>query len=931
MRNQIKSYVALSFALCLQMVIGQEKEISQFKPAEIITGTLANGMHYYIMHNEEPKERASFYFAQNVGSIQEESTQRGLAHFLEHMAFNGTKHFKDKQMVEYLEKNGVKFGNEINAFTVYDETVYSIKNVPVQNERLLDSVLLILHDWSGSLTLSDKEIDNERGVVREEWRSRYNPRIRTTDSVKNQGLLVGSKYARRSPIGTMDVINNFKYEELKDYYEDWYRPDLQAVIVVGDMDAEKMEKKIKATFSSIPLRDNLPKRKSFTVPIGDDFTYLKVIDKELGTTDIEYYIKYKADNDLTEKEVLENNVKYRMISSIFNQRLSKLSQLPSSPVYVSRFGIENVVRPLDVLKITMQPKRDSLLPALQFALTEYRRLMLYGATPQEFNRVKASMERGYNNGITKKGSSSIYHAIKIYEAFFKKHQLPDYNWGQRYELAYLKELTNQDLHNYFKQYNSTKGNVLAIKGTDEVRYPSKAEVLAVLNTSRSSNPDPYKEITYDKKLKELELPGADIVREEKLKNNDGIRYTLSNGARISLFVSPNKGEEVYFEAVSPGGKSLLEEAQLPNAKFVNEFASASGLANLNKMELRASTEVVTVKTAIDDYEESLSGYSNSDNLEKLFKGIYLAFTAPRFDDEVFEGTKESLENLQALIKGNVQSDFIDALQLARSNYSPREMLFSKELLGNLSMQAMEAVYRDRISNASDFDFVFMGNMETEGFLELVKKYIGSIPGNNTTETAINHHMIPPVGIHKVHLKSDMQTPQGTVNIYFMGDLEYNNENKLLITVIEQLLNKRYLEKIREEEGGTYGVRVKGGLQHLPEDRFILNISFNCNPEKTDRLVSIVYEELQKLSKEINSAELHEIKSSLNKETEEKKGYNKQHFETVMNSFKNNVPLLSVKEVLKRIDAIADEDIINLAKQIIDNPRIVEGVLKPIDK
>ncbi|MDD7886920.1 pitrilysin family protein [Flavivirga sp. 57AJ16] len=925
----MKNKIYITFLFLFSIYITNSQEVSTFKPAKVTSGKLVNGMHYYIMHNEDPKDRACFYFAQNVGAIQEESSQRGLAHFLEHMAFNGTAHFKDKKMLEYLEKNGLKFGNDINAFTVYDETVYNIKNVPVHNERFLDSVLLILHDWSGSLTLDNKEIDNERGVVREEWRTRYNPKIRTTDTIKNQGLLVGSKYARRSPIGTMDVIDNFKYKELRDYYEKWYRPDLQAVIVVGDIDVKKMEQKIKTIFSNIPLRKNLPERISYNVPLGNDVIYLNVTDKELGAPEIEYYIKHAVDHNLSEKEVLENSIKQRMLSTIFSQRLQEIVQWPSSPVLSIHFGFENIVRPLDVLKITMQPKRDSLLPALQFALTEFRRLMLYGATPSEFNRVKSSMERNLNRPNST-GRSSIYNAIKLYEAFFKNHQLQDYAWEQRFELAYLKTLTNNDLLDYLHAYSTTKDHVIAIKGTDAVQYPTEAEVLEVLETARQVRPEPYKAITLDEKLMDLDLPGAQVVHEEKLKGGKTVRYTLSNGARISLFAGIRKNNDVYFNAFSPGGKSLLDETLLPNALYATVFTSASGLGNLNKIALNASGEVVPVEVKIGDFEESLSGYSNLNNIEKLFKGIYLTFTAPRFDDQAFNITKQNLENLHDVIKGSVQSDLADSLQLARSNYSRRETLFNKQLIDSLSMQSIKTIYTNRIKNASDFDFVFMGDIKTEQFLELAKKYIGSIPGNHTKEKAIDHNMKPRPGIHKVHLSRKMQTPQGTVNISFTGKLKYSNKNKLLITIVEQLLTKRYLEKIREEEGGTYGVRVKGSLQYMPQPSFFLTISFNCNPEKTDRLVAIVYQELKKLSKEIDTAELHEIKSSLKKEIEEKKGYNKKFFDEVIDGLKNNIPLLTDEEKTAEIEAIIEDDIKKLVLKINKNSRVVEGILYPLN-
>ena len=927
----MKKYFLLIVNIIISITFSNAQELNDFEPAPIKHGILENGMHYYIMHNDQPKDRVAFYFAQNVGSIQEEDNQRGLAHFLEHMAFNGTEHYKDKRMLEFLEKNGVKFGEEINAFTLYDETVYSIRNVPVKNEKFLDSVLLILKDWSGGLTLSDKEIDDERGVVKEEWRSRYHPRKIASDSINNQGLLKGSKYSRRSPIGIMEVIDNFNYEDLRNYYNRWYRPDLQAVIIVGNIDETKMEEKVKSLFSGISLKKNLPKRENFDIPLGDDFTYLNITNKELGAPTITYYIKHKIDNTLNEKEYTENRLRLSMLSSILDRRLSKIAALNESSVFSARFAFEDIARSMGAFKISLQPKRDSLKPALKFAATELKRFMMYGATPEEFERTKSSMITNFKNSLKKDGYSNVYNAIEIYKAFFRNHEFVDYKWANQYQLDYLKDFKNEDLIQFFKEYYSTKANVVTILGSDNVEYPLEDEILNTLKEGRASNPEPYKEtIIAEKKLKDLDLLGSEIISEEEIKNKKGIKYTLSNGAKVWLYNSqPTKDDNIYFKAFSLGGRSLLNEDFLPNSLFATTFAEASGIANLSKLELRKSNEVIVPTVRIEDYEETLESYVNLNSFENLLKGIYLVFTEPRFDDKIFDVTKQQLENLEVALNSSIQSELSDSLQMALSNYSNREVHLSKELLDKLSMEKMETIYRDRIANASDFDFIFMGNIETKKFIELVKKYIGSISSNNSFEHAVNHNMKPKVGINKVHLLRKMETPQSTVKMYFTGNMEYNNKNILLINIIEQLLKKRYMDRIREEEGGTYGVRVQGDLKRIPEDSFFLNISFNCNPDKTNKLVEIVYEELENLIYKINKAELIEIKSSLKKEVEEKRANNTYYFGKAINSFKNNVPFSSEEEVLKRINSITDEDIKSLAKQITKNPRVVEGVLNPI--
>ncbi|UOB16680.1 M16 family metallopeptidase [Abyssalbus ytuae] len=932
MRLHIKRYTILLLAFCLQISFGQENNSSGFQPAPITSGVLDNGMHYYIMHNEEPENRASFYFAQNVGSILEDDTQQGLAHFLEHMAFNGTRHFKDKEMLEYLEKNGIKFGAEINAFTSFDETVYNINRVPVQNQQLLDSVLLAIHDWSGYLLLTDEEIDNERGVIKEEWRSRNTPRSRASDKIFKEGVLKGSKYANRMSIGKMEVVDNFHYDALRNYYSQWYRPDQQALIVVGDVDVQKMEEKIKNTFKNIPLRKNLPARGTFEVPLGNGFTYITATDKELGDPVIQYYIKHKADNSLSEVEEVQQSLQYQLVRYIFNNRLSEVSRAETSPVLSANFSVSNFVRPLDILAMGVQPKKDSLLPALEFTLAELKRFVLHGATTAELERAKAAfrtnLEAALKN-IDKRNNDA--YATAIYSAYFKQKEVPDYRWNLNYRLAYLDTINNENLLEYLQKYYSTGGNIVAFTGSDTVKYPAEEEVVNIVNGIKDLNPEPFKEELSDKKLINTKLAGATIINKEKVKGIKASTYTLSNGARVTLYPTDYDKEQVYFHAFSPGGKSLLPVQLLPNALITTFLASESGLGSMDKIELRKYLQgtQTSLSVELNDYEEQMGGKSTWNDVETLMKRIYLSFTGPRFDDRAMEIIKQNLETSLISKKKNVQSDFKDSLQLAQSNYSNREVLFNQQLIDNLSLETAETVYRNRITNAADFNFIFVGDFQTGKLLELVKTYIGSIPGTSLEEKALNHGMKPEKGITKVHMKRTMETPQTTVNIYFTGVMKYTAKNRLIMNIIGQLLSKRYLERIREEEGGSYGVQALGYMQHIPEDSFILNIGFSCNPEKTNQLVKIVYEDVEKLSREVDSDEFIEIKNNLKKSVAENKENNSYWMNKIVRSLKNKMPVLSEKEVLQMIDSVKEKDIKEIVQKIKEQPRVVEGILTPL--
>ena len=923
----MRTLIVIFFLYLFEFICPQA--LAQVKPAAMSRGVLPNGMQYYIMHNENPKGRASFYFAQHVGSILEEDTQRGLAHFLEHMAFNGTQHFPDKQMLKYLEKNGVQFGSEINAFTKYDETVYSIKNVPVQNPKLIDSVLLILHDWSGYLTLEDEEIDNERGVVLEEWRTRYNAQKRAQDSVTELGLLKNSKYAERSPIGRMEIITTFPYDTLRSYYKKWYRPDEQAVIVVGDIDEQEVTQKVKQLFSSIPLRENLPKRPRFDVPLEEEFIYLPIKEDEIRIPSIAYYFKHKHSPSLSQQEELERELKLQLVRSVLDARLIAKAALPDSPVYSARASTEVVVQALETFKVDLQPKKDSLVTSIEWMATELKRFALHGVTDKEFNQIKSSQKRNFQNRIQEGGSSNIFHAIAIYEAFFKNQEVPDYKWKNQYQLDYLQSIEKEDLADLFETYYQSISKVLAILGSKELDYPDRAEVLAIFKQVKASQPAPYKEIVVeDKKLEPLDLTESAIVSKKQLPHLKSTRYILANGAQIYLAKPISPLEGIYFKAVSPGGRSVLPQDLLSNALYAPLFSLESGVANLSKKELSRSGEVVLPSVRIEEYQEILEGYSGLDNLEKLCKGIYLAFMQPRFDESTFEGSRQELEHLLMLMNGSVVNQLADSLQMAKTSYSEREVHLNEQLLEELALSKMQQAYKDRIKNAADFKFIFMGDVDEKRFEKLIQKYLGSITGNSKTEELVDHNLIPEPGIHKLHLAREMQTPQAYVSFYLTGDLDYNAANGLAMQVVEQLLAKRYLERIREEEGGSYGVRVKTDLKHLPKGAFEITINFSANPQKTDRLVRIVYDELNALKEAIDTTAFKEIKSNLLKAHQEQFENNRLYFNSLVTSIETGIALQTSAERTQQLEKLTEKDIQAVARKIMNNPRVVEALLVP---
>ncbi|MCL6220897.1 M16 family metallopeptidase [Zunongwangia pacifica] len=928
---RIKNSLALLLALLSFSLHAQQLD-KPIMPKDFASGMLNNGMHYFVLHNEEPKERASFYFAQNVGSVLENDSQRGLAHFLEHMAFNGTQNFKDKEMLEFLERNGMKFGSEINAFTSFDETVYNINQVPVTQEKVLDSVLLILHDWSGYLSLTDEEIDNERGVINEEWRTRNTAGFRANSKIWTEGYMADSKYGDRMPIGLMEIINNFDYKELRDYYSRWYRPDQQAVIVVGDIDVKQMEAKIKQVFGSIPLKKDLPERPVFDLPITDDFVYIKATDKELGEPSLQYFVK-RTPQELGLTEGMKADLTANLASYILNNRFSELILEENSPVLGVSFGVSEFIRPLEILNLSARPKKDSLLSALGFMVREYERFAQYGATEGELKRAKAAFKTNIesaSSNIAKRSNDS--YAGEIYQDFFKGLPVVDYRWSLDYQLQVVEELTNQSIIDLLSRFEGNKGRGVGITGNDTNTYPSEQEIEDTLNAVNAEELTVFVEEGSDKQLINTDLAGSKILKTAPVEGIDAKQYTLANGLKLVLYPTDFDKEQVFMSAFSPGGSSQLSEAELPNTIIASYLVSQSGLGDLNKIELQkllAGTET-SLGVAINAYSETLSGNSKTQDLETLFKQIYLQFTAPRFDEQAYAIIKQNLETNLIAKEKRVTSAFQDSLALASTGHSKRSILFDQALIDAVSLEGATQVYKDRISNASDFTFVFVGDFKDDQLLELAKKYLGSIPGTQNQESVINHQMHPQPGKTPVHLNQAMETPQATISVSFSGPMEYTKENNLKLYVIAQLLDKRYMERIREEEGGSYGVSTSGSVGSLPEGNFDLSVGFNCNPDKADDLLEIVYAELEKMKTTIDLEELAEIKRNYEKQISENQRNNGYWLSNITANLERGQAISDEAGNIARMNAINPEELKETVKKITKNPAIIEGLLMPED-
>ncbi|WP_224491077.1 M16 family metallopeptidase [Robertkochia flava] len=915
--------------LGISAIHGQESKSVPMDKA-VVTGQLENGIKYYIRHNEEPKDRASFYFAQNVGSVLEKDSQRGLAHFLEHMAFNGLEHFEGKAMLEYLEKNGIRFGSEINAFTAFDETVYNVSSVPVGREQLLDSVLLVLKDWSNGLTLNGKDIDEERGVINEEWRTRNTPGLRAAFKIWEEGTLKGSKYAERFPIGLMEVVNNFEYDELRDYYKTWYRPDQQAVVVVGDIDVEAMEKKIRALFSTIPLRKGLPERGSFEVPLPGEFNYVEVVDPELGSASLQFIAKRKAD-DYEGTEKLDMDMVQSVVSSVYGSRMSEFLTNVEAPALSVRFGYSNFVRPTEVFTLSVTPREGRMVEAMEFALMEMKRLAQHGATEGELERTITAMKTGIiNREKNKHKISNDQHAKQLYNHYFNGGPLADISWYKDYALARLETISNEDIKAWINDHFDLSNTVIAVTGNGKEEYPSKAAFEGVLEKVKTLETSPYKDTYVDKPLVEDELKDVAIVATEQIEALDARIYTLENGVRFVLYPTDHSKDQIMMKAYSPGGMSLLNKEALPAAQLATYVSSQSGLGSfdLNDLRKKLKGKRANASVGLQGNAESLNGSSNREDLEVLFQQVYLFFEAPRFEEDALSLTKDFIRKNLKSREGDKQAIFRDSLQLASANYHERVFFFDEELVENIDLATIKEVYADRFSNISDFTFFFVGDFDEARLKEYARRYLGSIKGQGKEETYIDHDMEPAKGKTLVHLKEELETPQTSVNISLTHEMPYNYRNTIKNGMLAELLKKRYNEVIREQEGGSYGVGVGSNVSRIPDERFGLSVNFNCNPEMRDKLVAVVYDEMQKIQGHIELNDLVEVKKNMQKSRAEQYTKNSYWMSALLGHVLYGNEVIDQEDFNTLIDDISAKELMEFATYI-NSADVVEGILDPI--
>ena len=888
-------------------------------------GKLENGLTYYIRHNEKPAQRANFYIAQKVGSILENDDQQGLAHFLEHMAFNGTKNFPGKGLLNYMEHNGVKFGENVNAWTSIEQTVYMLTNVPTTNMNLVDSCILILHDWSSFISLEGEEIDKERGVILEEMRQGQGAQMRIYEKMLPE-IYPNSPYGHRLPIGTEEVVSGFKHDALRAYYHKWYRPDLQGIIIIGDVDVNEVENHLKSIFEDIPAPINPAERTRFQVADNAEPIVSICTDPEETNYNISLYYKH----DIVPFEE-RGDVQYwlkgyidQLVSTMYNNRMEELTQ-KANPPFIFGYGYYGTFFVSDTKDawtgLAYAKDKDGIDEALTAIVAENKRMQQYGFTASEFERAKADLMKQIENQYDErdKQETSRYF-YPILNHFLTNEPL----LGIENEYMLLGQimpmLPVEAINQYAKELIREDNIVITLTAPEKEGevLPTKEELLALFNKAKEIEVEPYKETVSNEPLIAT-LPVKGAIESKKHDDTfDATILTLKNGVKVIYKPTHFKDDEILMSAYSFGGYSVMDQSDPYTLQQLDELAGLGGLGNFSAIDLPKvlAGKKVHVSGNVNTFTENVSGSCSVKDLETMMQLIYLSFGTPRSDEEAYQSFITRTKAMLANIESNPDVAFSDNLIFALFDNHPLRKRMKAEDYDKVDYAKALKLYADRFKDANNFVFTFVGNIDPETFEPMVEQYIGALKTKKNDETWTAN--VPAITDKDVtsHYTKAMENPKVTCYMVYNGDMEFNRKNQLTMQVLSDVMDIVYTEKIREDEGGTYGVGVNASLNNRPKESFMFLIGFNTNKEMYEKLMGIAKAELQNMANQGPRPEdLKKVKEFLIKKHAEDLENNRYWMNCIQTQDSDGYnPMANYNEI---INGISSSDVANMAKAVLN--------------
>lgn len=883
---KLRNFVLVAFLFVVALAQAQMGPIPVDEDVRI--GKLDNGLTYYIRYNNWPEHRANFYIAQRVGSLQEEESQRGLAHFLEHMCFNGTDNFPGNGVIRFCESIGVQFGADLNAFTSIDKTVYNIDNVPTANVEALDSCLLILHDWADGLTLDPEEIDKERGVIHEEWRLRTSASSRMLER-NLETLYPGSKYGRRYPIGTMEVIDNFKYQELRDYYEKWYHPSNQAIIVVGDVDVERTEAKIKELFSGIQEPENAAPVELVEVPDNEEPIIIIDKDKEFQQHVVEVMFKSEAMPQEMKGDMMYMLMQYLIAANttMLNQRFAEAAQKADCPFVnaSANYGSYLFSKTKDAFDVDVMPKDPSLREeALKAALVEVRRAAQYGFTETEYTRFKdeylAALEKAYSN---KDKRTSKQFCQEYWMHYLDNEPIPSIDFEYETMNQLVPMLPLQAINETMKQFvPETNENMVILNFNNEAEgatYPTGESLLAAVDAARAEQVEAFVDNVKDEPLISKMPKAGKIKKEEKNEKFGYTELTLSNGVKVILKKTDYKKDEVRLSGMGKGGETLYGAQDYTNLQVFDNVISMSGLGNFSSTELQKALagKIANADLSISERFTEIDGSSTPKDVETMLQMTYLYFTNIKKDNDSFANL---MSQLQVGLKNrdlNPDIALSDSIQGTFYAHNPRLAPLTLERLSDINYDRILEIAKERTASAKDWEFTIIGNYDEETIRPLICQYLGALPAKKNNVESKRSRMLTTENVENKFTRKQ-ETPKATAIIAWTNPvMDYTNERSIQIDMVGQILDMEYLAKIREEASAAYTVQGMGQGQVGTDGyhNFVIQAYCPMKPEKADVAIQIMNDEVAAAAQNIDAEKLAKVKELMLKhydDNQNKNGY-----------------------------------------------------------
>lgn len=896
----------------------------------VLRGTLPNGFRYYIRHNAEPKDRVVMYLATKVGSILETDDELGLAHFLEHMQFNGTKHFPKNELVDYLQKAGVRFGSDLNAYTSFDETVYQLP-IPSDDPELLKNGLQVMRDWAQDALLDGDEIDKERGVVLNEMLGGRGAQQRMRDQYFPM-ILNQSRYADRLPIGTKDIIEGFSHETLRDFHRKWYRPDLQALIVVGDIDVVEMERQIKVLFADLKQPDNAPEREEYSIPLTGKNQFMAVTDPEMPQTVMQVIIKHREADVKT-----VGDYRTQLAKSLFNQlaaaRFSELTRQSDPPFIQGGGSIGGFLRGLDAFTLYMAAKPGEIKRGFDAVVTEFERIKRHGFTATELDRAKrnfiTSVESAYAERDKRKSES--------YVASYLNHFLQDENVlsnEDRYRLGkqLIGTITLDEVNALGREYYVDRNRDILIMAPekDKETLPDEQTVEGWLAAIGQSDIAPYDDNVQDIPLLE-EQPSAGTVTERRERPELGVtELTLSNGVKVALKPTDFKNDEINITAFSPGGTSLYSDDEFLSATYAATVVGGSGLGPYDATQLTKylSGKKVSVRPYIGERSEGFSASSGKKDLQTAFELIHGYFTVPRLDLAVFQGYMQRVKASLANRLDDPNAVFADTINAVLYNNNIRRTSMTVEQVDQIDPQRAFDIFKERFADASDFTVTIVGSFTEDEIMPLVLQYLASLPAAGREEAAPDLGIYPPEkGLQQTVYRGKEE--KSSVRLYYFGDYDYSEDENLQLDALESILNIKLIERLREAESGVYGVSASASYAKYPRHRYSFSIAYGTSPDKVEPLMASALDEVDKIKQQgPEQVDIDKFISEQKRQLEVQLRENGFWLGHLSNSYQNEEDPAYILAYLDKLSQVTTESVKAIANKYLVDDRLFRFILMP---